>query len=169
LESQYLLYDKPQLDSQKGSLAGVKVIVGGYSPELGWIHRHRCIPIAEKTGLIWPWGKLILEQACGQYQQWLAAGLILPNIAVNPSVRQLSQLTLIAKSDRIFERTEMKPKYLGLQITETVMMLNVDITYNILSQGSKRGIGIFVEDLGTRYAAFDNRKNFPVKSLKIER
>ncbi|MEG4809960.1 hypothetical protein QUA82_20215 [Microcoleus sp. F8-D3] len=53
-ESQYLLYDRPQLDWQTGSLAGVKVIVGGYSPELGWIHRHRCIPIAEKTGLILP-------------------------------------------------------------------------------------------------------------------
>ncbi|UNU23792.1 hypothetical protein [Microcoleus vaginatus] len=49
------------------------------------------------------------------------------------------------------------------------MMLNVDITYNLLSQGSKRGIGIFVEDLGTGYAAFNNLKNFPVNSLKIER
>ncbi|WP_333068314.1 MULTISPECIES: hypothetical protein [unclassified Microcoleus] len=54
LERQYWLYDQPQLDSQTGSLAGVKVIVGGCSPELGWIHRHRCIAIAEKTGLIWP-------------------------------------------------------------------------------------------------------------------
>ncbi|MEG4802500.1 EAL domain-containing protein [Microcoleus sp. ARI1-B5] len=155
---------------QTGSLAGVKVIVGGYSPELGWIHRHRCIPIAEKTGLIWPWGKLILEQACGQYQQWLAAGLILPNIAVNLSARQLSQLTLIAKSDRILERTEMKPKYLGLEMTETtIMMLNFDITYNVLSQLSKRSIGIYVDDFATGYAAFNNLKNFPVKSLKIER
>ncbi|MEG4030569.1 MULTISPECIES: hypothetical protein [unclassified Microcoleus] len=54
LESKYLLYDQPQLDWQTGSLAGVKVILGVYSPELGWIHRHRCIPIAEKTGLIFP-------------------------------------------------------------------------------------------------------------------
>ncbi|UNU21298.1 hypothetical protein D0A34_22815 [Microcoleus vaginatus PCC 9802] len=54
MESQYLLYDQPQLHWQTGSLAGVRVIVGGYSPELGWIHRHRCIPIAEKTGLILP-------------------------------------------------------------------------------------------------------------------
>jgi len=62
LERQYLLYDRPQLDSQTGSLAGVKVIVGGYSPELGWIHCHLCIPIAEKTGLIGLWGKLILDK-----------------------------------------------------------------------------------------------------------
>ncbi|MEG4485647.1 MULTISPECIES: hypothetical protein [unclassified Microcoleus] len=54
MESQYLLYYQPQLYWQRGSLARVKVIVGGYSPELGWIHRHRCIPIAEKTGLILP-------------------------------------------------------------------------------------------------------------------
>ncbi|MEG4231508.1 hypothetical protein QUA40_05225 [Microcoleus sp. Pol11C3] len=58
------------------------------------------------------WSKWILEPACWQYQQWLAAGLILPNIVVNLSARQLSQPTLIAKSDRILERTEMKPKYL---------------------------------------------------------
>ncbi|MEG4073702.1 hypothetical protein QUA32_11610 [Microcoleus sp. Pol14D6] len=73
MERQYLLYDRPQLDWQTGSLAGVKVIVGGCSSELGWIHRHGCIAIAEKTGLIWLWGKWILEQACWQYQQWLAA------------------------------------------------------------------------------------------------
>lgn len=107
-----MLYDQPQLDWQTGSLAGVKVIVGGYSPELAWVHGHRFIPIAEKTGLLLPSGKWILEQACGQYQQWLAAGLILPNIAVNLSARQLSQPTLIAKIDRIIEYTDMKPKYL---------------------------------------------------------
>jgi EAL domain-containing protein (putative c-di-GMP-specific phosphodiesterase class I) len=111
----------------------------------------------------------ILEQACGQYQQWLGGGVILPNIAVNLSARQLPQPTLIAKSDRILERTEMKPKYLGLEITETAMMLNFDITYNVLSQLSERGIGISVEDFGTGYAAFNYLKTWTVKSLKIDR
>ncbi|MEG4167970.1 MULTISPECIES: EAL domain-containing protein [unclassified Microcoleus] len=163
MESQYLLYDQPPLDLQTGSLARVKVLVGGHSPELAWVHGPGCIPIAKKTGLIWPLGKWVLEQTCWQYQQWLAARLILPNIAVNLSARQLSQPTLIAKSDRILDRTDMKPKYLGLEITEKAMMLNVDITYNLLSQLSKRGMGIYVEDFGTGYAAFNNLKNFPVK------
>jgi EAL domain-containing protein (putative c-di-GMP-specific phosphodiesterase class I) len=88
---------------------------------------------------------------------------------VNRSTGQLPQATLIAKSDRILERIEMKPKYLGLEITETAMMLNFDITYNVLSQLSERGIGISVEDFGTGYAAFNYLKNFPVKSLKIDR
>jgi EAL domain-containing protein (putative c-di-GMP-specific phosphodiesterase class I) len=77
---------------------------------------------------------------------------------VNLSARELPQPTLIAKIDRILERTEMKPKYLGLEITETAMMLNFDITYNVLSQLSERGIGIYVEDLGTGYAAFNYLK-----------
>ena len=68
---------------------------------------------------------------------------------MNLSARQLTQPTFIAKSDRILERTERKPKYLGLEITETAMMLNFDITYNVLSQLSERGIGISVEDFGT--------------------
>src|SRR4028119_267194 len=63
----------------------------------------------------------------------------------------------------------MKPKYLGLEITETAMMLNFDITYNVLSQLSERGIAIYVDDFGPGYAAFNNLKNFPVKSLKIDR
>ena len=88
---------------------------------------------------------------------------------MNLSARQLTQPTLIAKSDRILERTEMKPKYLGLEITETAMMLNFDITYNVLSQLSERGIAIYVDDFGPGYAAFNNLKNFPVKSLKIDR
>ncbi|WP_445299923.1 EAL domain-containing protein [Microcoleus sp. AT3-D2] len=90
-----MLYDQPQLDWQTGSLAGVKVIVRCPSPELAWVHGHRFIAIAEKTRLLLPLGKWILEQACGQYQQCLAARLILPNIAVNLSARQLTQPTLI--------------------------------------------------------------------------
>jgi EAL domain-containing protein (putative c-di-GMP-specific phosphodiesterase class I) len=77
---------------------------------------------------------------------------------VNQWARQLPQPTLIAKIDRILERTEMKPKYLWLEITETAMMLNFDITYNFLSQLSERGIGISVEDFGTGYAAFNYLK-----------
>ena len=77
---------------------------------------------------------------------------------MNLSPRQLPQPTLIAKIDRILDRTEMKPKYLGLEITETAMMLNFDITYNVLSQLSERGIGISVEDFGTGYAAFNYLK-----------
>ncbi len=77
---------------------------------------------------------------------------------MNLSARQLPQPALIAKSDRILAPTEMKPKYLGLEITKTAMMLNFDITYNILSQLSERGIGISVEDFGTGYAAFNYLK-----------
>lgn len=88
---------------------------------------------------------------------------------MNLSARQLTQPTLIAKSDRILERTEMKPKYLWLEITATAMMLNLDITYNVLSQLSKRGTGIYVNDFGTGYSVFNNMKNLPVKSPKIDR
>lgn len=116
-----------------------------------------------------PKSEWILEQACWQYQQWLGGGVILPNIAVNLSARQLPPPTLIAKIFRILERTEMNAKYLGLEIIETAMMLNFDITYNVLSQLSERGIGISVEDFGTGYAAFNYLKTGTVKSLKIDR
>lgn len=115
-----------------------------------------------------PPSEWILEQAGWQYQQWLGE-VILPNIAVNLSARQLPQPTLIATIDRILERTEMKPKYLWLEITKTAMMLNFNITYNILSQLSELGIGISVEDFGTGYAAFNYLKTWTVKSLKIDR
>ncbi len=164
-----MLYYQPQLDLQTGSLAGVELLLRWHSPELGWIPPDRFIPIAAETGLIWALGEWILEQAGWQYQQWLGGGVILPKIAVNLSARQLPQATLIAKSDRILDRTEIKPKYLGLEITETAMMLNFDITYNVLSQLSERGIGISVEDFGTGYAAFNYLKTWTVKSLKIDR
>jgi len=163
-----LLYYQPQLDLQTGSLAGVEVLLRWNSPELGWIPPDRFIPIAEETGWILPLGEWILEQACWQYQQWLGAGLILPKIAVNLSARQLTQPTLIANIERILEKTGMNPKYLELEITETAMMLNFDITYNVLNQLSELGIGISVDDFGTGYAAFNYLKNFPVKSLKID-
>ena len=131
----------------------------------GSIYSHRLY----KLDLFGRKSEWILEQACWQYQQWLGGGLILPNIAVNLSARQLTQPTFIAKIDRILERTEMKPKYLGLEITETAMMLNFDITYNVLSQLSERGIGISVDDFGTRYAAFNYLKTWTVKPLKIDR
>ncbi|WP_445302352.1 EAL domain-containing protein [Microcoleus sp. K4-C2] len=94
---------------------------------------------------------------------------MLPKIAVNLSARQLIQATLISKSGRILERTEIKPKYLELEITETAMMLHFDITYNVLSLLSERGIRIYVDDLGTGYTDFNYQKIFPVKSLKMDR
>jgi len=75
----------------------------------------------------------------------------------------------MAKMDRILEHTEMKPKYPGLKSTETAVMLNFDITYNVWSQLSERGIRISVEGLGTGYAAFNYLKTWTVKSLKIDR
>lgn len=94
---------------------------------------------------------------------------MIPNIAVKLSARQLTQPTLIAKIYRSLERTEIKQKYLDLEITEMALMLNLVITYNVLRQLSKRGTGIYVNDFGIGYAVFNNMKNFPGKSLKIDR
>ena len=137
-------------------------------PKKGWISPGVFIPIAEESGLIIPIGQWVLETACQQVKKWEAAGLPPIKVAVNLSLGQLFQQNLVEIIHQVLEKTQLEPKYLQLEITES-MTINIDHMTTILQKLRALGVTIAVDDFGTGYSSLSYLKDFPIDCLKIDR
>ena len=137
-------------------------------PTRGFVPPDVFIPIAEECGLIIPLGKWILETACTQAKTWEKQGLPPMKVAVNLSLGQLFQQDLVEMVQEILQRTKLDPKFLQLEITES-MTMNIDRMTQLLHELKALGIQIAVDDFGTGYSSLSYLKEFPIDCLKIDR
>jgi len=169
LANQELFLDyQPQLDLHTGQIKSVEALVRWQHPKKGWISPGVFIPIAEESGLIIPIGQWVLETACQQVKEWEAAGLPPIKVAVNLSLGQLFQQNLVEIIHHVLEKTQLEPKYLQLEITES-MTINIDHMTTILQKLRALGVTIAVDDFGTGYSSLSYLKDFPIDCLKIDR
>ena len=159
---------QPQLDLYTGQIKSVEALVRWQHPKKGWISPGVFIPIAEESGLIIPIGQWVLETACKQVKSWEAAGLPPIKVAVNLSLGQLFQQNLVELIHNVLEKTQLEPKYLQLEITES-MTINIDHMTTILQKLKALGLTIAVDDFGTGYSSLSYLKDFPIDCLKIDR
>ncbi|MFJ7979217.1 EAL domain-containing protein [Lysinibacillus xylanilyticus] len=159
---------QPQLDLYTGQIKSVEALVRWQHPKKGWISPGVFIPIAEESGLIIPIGQWVLETACKQVKSWEAAGLPPIKVAVNLSLGQLFQQNLVELIHNVLEKTQVEPKYLQLEITES-MTINIDHMTTILHKLKALGVTIAVDDFGTGYSSLSYLKDFPIDCLKIDR
>ncbi|MFJ6265683.1 EAL domain-containing protein [Lysinibacillus xylanilyticus] len=159
---------QPQLDLYTGQIKSVEALVRWQHPKKGWISPGVFIPIAEESGLIIPIGQWVLETACKQVKSWEAAGLPPIKVAVNLSLGQLFQQNLVELIHNVLEKTQLEPKYLQLEITES-MTINIDHMTTILHKLKALGVTIAVDDFGTGYSSLSYLKDFPIDCLKIDR
>ncbi|MGE7927334.1 bifunctional diguanylate cyclase/phosphodiesterase [Lysinibacillus xylanilyticus] len=159
---------QPQLDLYTGQIKSVEALVRWQHPKKGWISPGVFIPIAEESGLIIPIGQWVLETACKQVKIWEAAGLPPIKVAVNLSLGQLFQQNLVEIIHNVLEKTQLEPKYLQLEITES-MTINIDHMTTILHKLKALGVTIAVDDFGTGYSSLSYLKDFPIDCLKIDR
>lgn len=159
---------QPQLDLSTGQIKSVEALVRWQHPKKGWISPGVFIPIAEESGLIIPIGQWVLETACQQVKRWEAAGLPPIKVAVNLSLGQLFQQNLVEIIHNVLEKTQLEPKYLQLEITES-MTINIDHMTTILHKLKALGVTIAVDDFGTGYSSLSYLKDFPIDCLKIDR
>lgn len=165
---EFLLHYQPQVELKTGTVVGVEALVRWKHPELGVVSPARFIPVAEETGLIVPIGEWILRTACAQNRKWQDAGLPPITVAVNLSARQFNEKDLVRMVARILGETQLEPRYLELEITESVVMDNpaeVIITLNALRD---MGVQLSIDDFGTGYSSLNYLKRFPVNRLKID-
>lgn len=127
------------------------------------------IPVAEETGLIVPLGEWVLRTACAQNKAWQKAGLAPMRVAVNLSARQFQRRDLIETVARVLEETGLEPRYLEVEITESVAIQDVDFTLAALGSLQGMGIQIAIDDFGTGHSALGYLKRFPIDVLKIDR
>ena len=163
------LYYQPKRDLGHDAIAGVEVLLRWRHPDLGLLQPSRFIPLAEETGLIVPIGKWVLETACAQNMAWLRQGLPAIRIAVNLSPRQFADSNLLHDIRGALEKSGMPAQLLELEITESMVMQNVERTVRVLEAIKSLGITLAIDDFGTGYSSMSLVKKFPIDALKIDR
>jgi len=167
--TQLELFYQPQFDLKQGRLVGMEALLRWSHPERGMISPADFIPIAEETGLIVNIGEWVLREACHQICAWQDEGLVPPRVAVNLSGRQLRQYDFIDMVDKVLADTDLNPDWLELEITESILMSDVQTNIMALTDLRARGIQLSVDDFGTGYSSLSYLSRFPVGKLKIDR
>ena len=167
--NQFSLHYQPKLDIASGQINGVEALLRWTHPDLGDLPPMKFIPLAEETGLIIPIGRWVLRTACAQNMVWQHQGLPAIAMAVNLSPRQFLDDSLLQDIDDVLKDTGMSPKLLQLEITESMVMQNVERAIKLLDEIQGRGIRLAIDDFGTGYSSMSLMKQFPIDTIKIDR
>ena len=163
----YLHY-QPQVEIDSGKLIGVEALVRWHNPELGHVSPVRFIPMAEDTGFINQIGEWVLFEACRQMLRWDEAGLRVPKMAVNLSVRQVERGAMAPLVEQALAASGLAPRRLQLEVTESVIM-NTGDALAFVHELHAIGVGLAIDDFGTGYSSLAYLKQLPVDVLKIDR
>ena len=162
-------YYQPIVDLRSGALASVEVLLRWPHPSRGLLGAETFIPLAEETGLIVPVGDWVLRAACEQLREWQAQQLAPLTVAVNLSARQFLQANLVEQVARCLTETGVSASALKLEVTETMIMQDLQRTHEILQALKKLGIRLAVDDFGTGYSSLSYLKRLPLDELKVDR
>lgn len=169
LERQELqVYYQPKVNLATGRIMGAEALLRWHHPERGIISPAKFIPMAEETGLIIPIGEWILQTACQQVKQLHDIGFSSLQIAVNLSARQFTQVDFRQKLVKILNTTNLHPKFLELELTESILVENTEVAIRRLNALKALGLTIAIDDFGTGYSSLSYLQQFPFDILKID-
>lgn len=165
---EFILHYQPKLDLGSGEIVGMEALVRWQHAEMGMVSPAKFIPLAEETGLIVSLGNWILEQACRQVVEWSRTAGRSFKLAVNLSARQFRQSDLIAEIERVIDITGIEPSCLELEITESILMGDIDSALRMMEQIRSLGVQLAIDDFGTGFSSLNYLKRFPINTLKID-
>ena len=166
--NEFVLHYQPKLDLKSGKIVGAEALIRWYQPRSGWIKPSDFIPVAEDSGLIVPLTQWVLRQACEQVQSWRAMGLPPLCVSVNISPLDFRQRDFVDKLAAVLKQTGVPPYLLELEITESVLMQNVEETVKTLHTIKAMGVRLALDDFGTGYSSLSYLRRFPIDVLKID-
>lgn len=166
----YLVY-QPIVSIYQHQLTGFEVLLRWWHPTRGLITPSEFLPIAEETGEIIEVGYWVLEAACDQLLKWQKSFPNLPPItlSINVSTLQVTQSDFVERIQSIVQNKQISPKLLKLEITETMLMQNVEVSSQKLEQLRELGMQVYIDDFGSGYSSFHYLQNLPIDVLKIDR
>lgn len=169
-EHQFAVYYQPKVDLTTGSICGAEALIRWYhSKEIGFVPPSQFIPLAEETGMIIPIGEWVLRQVCKDMHEWEEKGIALFPISVNLSTVQFHDLNLIKMIDSVLQQSRIEPYYIDLEITESMLMDDIQNTLRMMNQIKGLGVSLSIDDFGTGYSSLQYLKQFPVDTLKIDK
>ena len=165
---EWILYYQPKINISTNKIVGVEALIRWNHPERGILSPFEFIGFAEDRGLIIEIGDWVIRTACKQAKIWSDLGFDL-KVAINISAVQLRMEKLSSQILDIIKETQIHPQQLELEVTETMLMKNVDTAINTLNRLHCRGLSISIDDFGTGYSSLGYLKHLPIDILKIDR
>ncbi|MCZ8292693.1 MAG: EAL domain-containing protein [Hylemonella sp.] len=165
---EFVLYYQPQYDLASGRLIGVEALIRWLHPELGLVAPGRFIGVAEESGLIVPIGDWVLRQACGQAVLWQQAGLSALTMSVNLSAIQFKRGNVEQSVSRALAESGLAPQLLELELTESILLQNVESVLTSVRQLKQLGVKLAIDDFGTGYSSLSYLKRLDIDKLKID-
>jgi len=166
---EFSVHYQPQIDVETGRLVGVEALVRWSHPELGMVSPAEFVPIAEETGLIVSVGEWVMKRACLDTQKWHKTIHPALRLSVNVSGVQFMEENFCDKVFQVLDLSGLPPELLVLEVTESVVMGNVDKTVGNLKRLKSMGLRLAIDDFGTGYSSLAYLKRFPLDYLKIDR
>jgi diguanylate cyclase (GGDEF)-like protein/PAS domain S-box-containing protein len=166
---EFFLVYQPQINISNGRITGIEALIRWNSPELGLVMPDRFIRVAENAGLITVIGEWVLRTACVQVRKWQREGLPVVPVAVNVSAVQFRQEGFRELIRLVLHETGLDPRYLELELTESLLMSNADVMFDVLHDLKEMGLKLVIDDFGTGYSSLSYLRQFPFTKLKIDR
>ncbi|WP_426143515.1 sensor domain-containing protein [Pseudomonas sp. DWP3-1-2] len=167
-QKEFTLYYQPQFSGDGKRLTGAEALLRWRHPRRGLVSPNEFIPVLEELGLVVEVGDWVLTEACRQLKAWHVAKVRVPKVSVNISARQFSDGQLGTRIANILNETRLPPACLELELTESILMREVDEAMQILDGLKCLGLSIAVDDFGTGYSSLNYLKQFPIDVLKID-
>ncbi|KAF0162890.1 MAG: diguanylate cyclase/phosphodiesterase [Rhodocyclaceae bacterium] len=166
--NELLLHYQPQVDIASQELRGVEVLVRWQHPERGLVGPGQFIPVAEESGLIVPLGEWVLREAFRQLREWEALGLPPLRMSVNISALQFRHGSLPSFLAEQMAAYDIDPRYIELELTESVLMHDMDEVLQTLQEIKALGVSLAIDDFGTGFSSLSYLRRFPIDRLKID-
>lgn len=165
---EFSVHYQPRIDVDSGTPVGAEALLRWHHPDMGMISPARFIPIAEETGLIESIGEWVLRATCEQNRLWRESGLMPGRIGVNLSARQFRYADLALRVVQLLKDTGLDPEHLELELTESMLMEDVDAAIATMTCLKDYGVSMALDDFGTGYSGLSYLKRFPIDTLKID-
>jgi diguanylate cyclase (GGDEF)-like protein/PAS domain S-box-containing protein len=166
---EFVLRYQPKVDLASGEVVGAEALLRWRLPGHGEIAPSQFIPLAEESRLILDIGAWVLNKVCADYADWKERVSDPGRVAINLSLKELSQASFIPRCRSVFEQYRVPPSCVELEITETTLMLDAEHTLPLLDELRAMGVHLSIDDFGTGYSSLSALQQFPISTLKIDR
>jgi EAL domain-containing protein (putative c-di-GMP-specific phosphodiesterase class I) len=170
-EKEFRLHYQPIVELATGRLVGLEALLRWRHPRQGLLFPSDFIPVAEEIGLMLPLGYWVLTEACQQLRKWQAQFPLMPPliVSVNISPRQFTDPDMVAEIERILKESDLDPRSLRLEVTESVIVDGADSVRGILARLRSAGVRLYIDDFGTGYASLSYLHRFAFDAVKVDR